>query len=160
MTTVLEHRGVGTQRCRNMTNEDRGAIITSLVFVVFKVTRSEIHVSLSVWLQDWHFCPRNFARLKEWPNRICKFKRFRDAFNLDKKSEQKHVSPLIYSMGEKAEYILWSFQLTKKQQKSYTTIRDKFQSFFMKTRNIVYERCRFNLRYQEEGESATSCISN
>ena len=40
------------------------------------------------------------------------------------------------------------------------TIRDKFQSFFVKRRNIVYGRCRFNLRRQEEGESAASFISN
>ena len=39
-------------------------------------------------------------------------------------------------------------------------VRDKFESFFVKRRNIVYEWCRFNLRWQEEGESAASFISD
>ena len=30
----------------------------------------------------------------------------------------------------------------------------------MKRRNIVYKRCRFNLKRQEEGESAASLISD
>ena len=36
----------------------------------------------------------------------------------------------------------------------YMTVRGKFESFFMKRRNIVYEWCKFNRRCQEEGESA------
>ena len=88
------------------------------------------------------------------------FERFRNATDLDEKSEQKQVSSLVYSMGKEAEDILRSFQLTKDERKSYTTIRDKFQSFFVKRINIVYEWGRFNLRHQEEGESAASFISD
>ena len=39
-------------------------------------------------------------------------------------------------------------------------MRDKFQSLFVKTRKIIYEQRRFNLRRQEEGESAASFNSN
>ena len=39
------------------------------------------------------------------------------------------------------------------------TVRDKLQ-FFVKRRNIVYERGRFNPRHQEEGELAVSFISD
>ena len=62
-------------------------------------------------------------------------------------------------MGEEAKDILQSFRLTEDEWKSYTKVSDKFQSFFMKRRNIVYEQRKFNLRYQEEGESAASFIS-
>ena len=72
----------------------------------------------------------NFARLEEWSKWIRKFERFRDASDLDGKSEQNQVSSLIYAMGEEAEDILQSFQLTEDEQKSYTMVRDNFQSFF------------------------------
>ena len=111
----------------------------------------------STFLPPEHF---NFARPEEWPKWIYNFKRLKDATDLDEKSEQKQVSSLIYSMGEEVEDILWSFQLTEDKRKSYTTVRDEFQSFFVKRRNIVYEQSRFNLRRQEEGESAASFISN
>ena len=39
-------------------------------------------------------------------------------------------------------------------------VRDKFESFFVKRRNIVYEQCRFDVGNQEEGESAASFISD
>ena len=103
---------------------------------------------------QWAFLPPehfNFVRPKEWPKWICKFERFMD--DLDQKSERKHVSSFIYAMGEEADDILQSFWLTEDERKSNTTVRDKFQSFFVKRRNTVYERCRFNLRCQEEGES-------
>ena len=114
-------------------------------------------ISQSAFLPPEHF---NFARPEEWPKWICKFERFRDATDLDERSEQKQVSSLMYAMGEQAEDILQSFRLTEEDRKSYTTVRDKFQSFFVKRRNIVYERCRFNQRCQEEGETAASFISD
>ena len=95
------------------------------------------------FLPPEHF---KFARPEEWPKWICKFERIRDAYNLDEKCEQKHVSSLIYAMGEEEEDILRSFWLIEDELKSYTMVRDKFQSFLVKRRNIVYERCRFNLR--------------
>ena len=57
-------------------------------------------------------------RPEEWPKWICKFERFRDASDLDEKSKQKHVSSLIYSMGEDADDILRSFWLTEDERKS------------------------------------------
>ena len=141
---VLEHGGVGTQRCRNTTG--KGTTITSLVLVLCKEPSLNIFIGMASWsvfLPPEHF---NVARPEEWPKRICKFKRFRDASDLDEKSEQKQVSSLIYAMGEEMEDMLRSFRLTKDERKSYTTVRCKFQSFFVKRRNIAYEQCRFNLR--------------
>ena len=64
-------------------------------------------------------------------------------------------------MGE-AEDILQPFRLTVDEQKSYMTVRDRFQSFLWKglKTNIIYEQCSFNLGHQEEGESAASIISD
>ena len=81
----------------------------------------------SVFLPPEQF---NFARPEVWPKWICRLKRFRDASDLDERSEQKQVSSFIYSMGEEAEDILQSFRLTKYEQNSYTMVRDKFEPLF------------------------------
>ena len=69
--------------------------------------------------------PENFnlARREEWPKWICKFECFRDASDLDEKSEQKQVSSLICSMGKEVDDILRFSHLTKVEQKLYTTGR-------------------------------------
>ena len=43
---------------------------------------------------------------------------------------------------------------------SYTAVKAKFELFFVKKKNIIYERARFNRRIQEEGESVSSFISD
>ena len=62
-------------------------------------------------------------------------------------------------MEEEAEDMLRSFQLTETKQKSYMMVRDKFGCFLWKG-ETVYKRCRFNLRCQEEGESAPLFITD
>ena len=65
---------------------------------------------------------------------------------------------LIYSMGEDADDILYSFGLTEDERKSYTTVSTKFEARFVKRRNPIYERAKFNMRRQEEGECVDSFI--
>ena len=79
--------------------------------------------------------PFSFSKLEEWPKWIQRFERFRDASGLDDKEEKTQISTLIYSMGDEAVDILQSFQLTEDELKSYSTVRDKFGSFFVKRRN-------------------------
>ena len=39
------------------------------------------------------------------------------------------------------------------------TVKSKFDSHFIKTRNVIYKRAKFNLRKQEEGELVDSFIT-
>ena len=55
-------------------------------------------------------------------------------------------------MGDAADDILKSFHLTADEQKTYTTVKEKFNTHFIQKRNVIYERARFNQRRQEEGE--------
>ena len=80
-----------------------------------------------------------------------------EASHLDEKIKQKHVTSLIYAMGHKAKDILDSFRLSDDEQKSYTTIRVKFESYFVKKRNIIFDWISFFQRRQEEAGRA-SCI--
>ena len=61
---------------------------------------------------------------------------------LDERSKEMQVSSLIYAMGDEAEDILDSFRLSDDNQKSYATVKDKFESYFMQRRNIVWKARR------------------
>ena len=61
-------------------------------------------------------------------------------------------------MGDEAEDILSSFRLTEDQGKSYSTVVEKFEGYFVKRRNFIFERAKFNRRKQEEGEPVDNFI--
>ena len=61
-------------------------------------------------------------------------------------------------MGDEAEDVILSFNLTEGDSKKYSVVKDKFESFFMKRINIIYQRAKFNARKQEDGESVDTFI--
>jgi len=63
-------------------------------------------------------------------------------------------------MGDAAEDILRSFKLSDEQSKSYETVLAKFQGYFVKKRNVIFERAKFNQRRQLEGESVDDFITS
>ena len=65
----------------------------------------------------------------------------------------------MYYMGDAANDILCSLGLTSDEKKVYATVKTKFESHFIKRRNVIFERCKFNQRKQEEGESVDSFIT-
>ena len=102
----------------------------------------------------------DFAKPDEWPRWIRRFERFRQASDLVSKSEEVQVSTLVYSMGDKAEDLLQSFNLTEADTKKYLVVREKFESYFVKRRNTIYERARFNRRKQENNETVDEFITD
>ena len=102
--------------------------------------------------------PFDFTRSEDWPKWIRRFERFRQASNLCSKSDASQVNTLIYSMGDLADDVLRSFGLSAEQQ-TYDTVTKKFEDHFVKRRNIIFERARFNQRRQEDGETAASFIT-
>ena len=63
-------------------------------------------------------------------------------------------------MGNEADDILSSFGLTADHQKVYATVMEKFESYFIKRHNVIFEQAKFNRRNQQEGESVDSFITN
>ena len=61
------------------------------------------------------------------------------------------MNTLIYTMGEKIDDIFHSFDLSYEDKKMYKTVKNKFDSYFVKRKNIIYECAMFNRRKQEEG---------
>ena len=62
-------------------------------------------------------------------------------------------------MGDDADDILRSFRLSVADSKNYDTVKVKFEAHFVKKRNVIYERAKFNLRRQEDGESVDLFIT-
>ena len=55
-------------------------------------------------------------------------------------------------MGDEAEDILASFELSEEDAKKFKTVEKKFDDHFNPRRNIIFERAKFNSRKQEDGE--------
>ena len=69
------------------------------------------------------------------------------------------MSTLLYCMGEEADAVLTSTNITADERKVYATVLGKFDGFFKVRTNTIYERARFNRRDQQEGESAEQYIT-
>ena len=96
----------------------------------------------------------------DWTRWIRRFERFRVATELDKKDEEKQVNALIYTMGDEADDILLSFNLTPDEMKQYNVVKNKFENHFIAKRNVIYERAKFNVRIQNESEPVESFITD
>lgn len=73
----------------------------------------------------------DFSCPNEWAKWIRHFDRFRCASDLAEKAEESQVHTLIYSMGDTADNILTSFELSEEDRKKYTTVR-RFNTYFVK----------------------------
>ena len=67
---------------------------------------------------------------------------------------------MVYLMGADAEEILITFGLTEDESKSYAVVKQRFQDYFLKMTNIIFERAQFNLRCQKEGEPAAEFVTD
>ena len=94
----------------------------------------------------------NFSCHDNWPKWISRFDRFREASELMTKSEERQVNTLIYNMGGKANDILTSFALSADERKQYATMKEKFNRYFVKKHNVIFERAKFNSQRQQKGK--------
>jgi predicted aspartyl protease len=62
-------------------------------------------------------------------------------------------------MGDKADDILRSFGLSADDAKKYDVVKGKFDSHFIKRRNVIYERARFYQRRKEAGETVDCFVT-
>ena len=96
--------------------------------------------------------PFDFTTPDEWPKWLRRFQRLRIASGLAAGDEETQVNTLIYCMGDKADDILWSLQLSAEDEKNF---REKFNCHF-----IIYERAKFNSRPDEPVETFVTALNN
>ena len=63
-------------------------------------------------------------------------------------------------MGNEADDILRSFQLSEEDKQKYAKVKEKFDAHFDQRKNTIFERAKFNRRKQEEGESVDDFITS
>ena len=107
-------------------------------------------------------CPDQFpfSTPTVWPKWKTRFERFREASGLKKKAEEDQVHTLLYVMGDQVEDIFTSFHLDDADKKDYAKVIGKFDQHFVLKKNVVYERAKFNSRFQQQGETVEEFISS
>ena len=101
----------------------------------------------------------NFRNPDEWPKwRRC-FEQFRVASGMASESEERQISTLLYCLGEEAEDVLTSTNISNDDRKQYDQVLGKMDEFFKVRKNIIFKRARFNRRTQRDGETAEEFIT-
>ncbi|XP_036329901.1 uncharacterized protein K02A2.6-like [Rhagoletis pomonella] len=101
-----------------------------------------------------------FSNPGEWPRWLRRFERFRIASKLDKSSEDEQINTLVYLMGDQADNIFLSFTLSAQDKRLYAKVVNAFTNHFVLKTNVIYERAKFNLRNQLEGELIEDFITD
>ena len=52
------------------------------------------------------------------------------------------------------------YQMTADERKKYDTVKSKLEGHFIIKRNVIFERAKFNLRFQKENESVDNFITD
>ena len=91
---------------------------------------------------------------------VRRFQQYRVAAGLDKEGEERQVSTLLYCLGEEADDVLTSTNITAENRKKFADVLQKFDEFFKVRKNVIFERARFNQRSQEETETAEQFITS
>ena len=102
-------------------------------------------------MATFHIAPPenfDFSEPDDWPKWQRRFEQFHIASGLSQKDEPNQINALTYLMGDRADNIFQTFTLTEEEKKKYDTVIGKFEAHFMKKRNVIFERAKFNQRSQ------------
>ena len=95
--------------------------------------------------------PFDFKSPDNWLKWQRRFLQYRDASGLSEESQARQVSTLLYCLGEEANDVLTSTNISEEDKKQFTKVMDQFDEFF---KVLIFERARFNQRNQLPGEVA------
>ena len=102
--------------------------------------------------------PFEFSKPDKWSRWKCRFEQFRFASGVSEEDDQRQVSTLLYCLGEGAEDVLSSTNISEDERKAYSAVLKKFDNFFQIRKNIIFERAWFNRRDQLHGKTADEYI--
>ena len=85
--------------------------------------------------------PFNFAKPDNLPTWRWRFEHYRMASGLDKESEERQMSTLLYCLGGSADDVLTSTNISAEDCKKYDSVLTKFDEYF-KVRNFIFERVK------------------
>ena len=102
----------------------------------------------------------NFSNPDEWPKWRRRFEQFRIASGMAGESEERQISTLLYCLGEEAEDVLTSTNISEADRGRYAQVLGKMDEYFKIRKNVIFERARFNRRTQRQGETAEEFITS
>lgn len=70
--------------------------------------------------------PFDFTKPDNWPTWKRRFEHYRMASGLNKESEERQVSTLVYCMGNSADDVLTSTNISAEDRKKYDSVVTKF----------------------------------
>ena len=100
----------------------------------------------------------NFRIPDDWLRWLQRFDQFWVASGLADAAQAQQVCTLLYCLGEEAESVLASTNITAEQRRNYDDVIARFQDFFKVRCNVIFERAHFNRHAQQEGETAEQYI--
>ena len=77
----------------------------------------------------------NFRQPDEWPHWCKHFKQFHITSGLSTESQAHQVNTLLFCLGEEAEDLLRSTNITDDKRKEYISVLEKFDGFFQVRKN-------------------------
>ncbi|XP_064475629.1 uncharacterized protein K02A2.6-like [Ornithodoros turicata] len=95
----------------------------------------------------------DFRQPEGWKRWVTRWERYRIISGLQKQDSSTQVNTFLYAMGTGAEDVLVSMRLTDEVANDYDKLKSAFDKYFVPSRNVIYERARFNLRSQLEHET-------
>ena len=102
--------------------------------------------------------PFDFRKPESWTTWVTRFVRYMSVANLNSRSSKEKVDLLCYTMGAEAEDILARIS-TDENKDDYDSVKKLFDAYFAPKKNVVFERCKFNTRVQQQGESVDEYIT-
>ena len=104
--------------------------------------------------------PFDFKRPDEWSKWKRRFEQYFHASGLAaSKDEERQVSTLLYCLGEEADDVLSSTNISTEERAKYGDVMAKFDEYFKVRKNVIFERARFNRRNQVPDETAEEYIT-
>ena len=104
--------------------------------------------------------PFDFKHPDEWPKWKRRFEQYSHASGLAaSKDEARQVGTLLYCLGEDADDVLSSTNISTEDRGKYNEVMKKLDDYFKVRKNVIFERARFNRRNQLPEENAEEYIT-
>ncbi|XP_077548214.1 uncharacterized protein LOC144161027 [Haemaphysalis longicornis] len=98
-------------------------------------------------------CELTYLAFPEEDYDIRHFDDYRYASGLNERFEEAQLRTLLYNVGRQARDIFVTFHLSAEDSKKFDLVKKKFNEYFIKETNVVYESACFHKRHQMLGES-------
>ena len=102
--------------------------------------------------------PMDFSQPESWPAWRARFERYRTITKLDKESEDRQVSTVLYCMGPEAEGIFTALDLSEENSQEWSPVMAALDAYFQPSVNVIHQRTIFESCVQLAGESVEEFV--